>query len=261
MPRLVSSFLKIGINEKSARQLYLQRFKDRGWKDPVVRSLALVFVPRYFFEYSVVTEEGDGDKKFVSDFAVFRGLFDPLQKALVEDRFSEADLSNEFTQKVEFEVVKPGISRSDAKRIAAILLSKEKKVPKESIEFLRFTQYYIPFWSFKLECEKENFELEINAFSGELREVTPIRGKFQPWGRAVKETVSDLKKPRNWLSYLRESLSMLFKAVKLLFTNRLVRGFFRLLRESTAFQLAVLLIMLAVLVWMALGYPAIPFLS
>jgi len=253
MPKLVSSFLRIEVSEKSARQLYLDRFKDCGWKVPVARSFALVFVPRYFFEYSVVTEEGDGTRKFVSDFAVSHGVFDPARKEIVGESFSEADLTNEFTQKVEFDVAKSGLGRSDAKRVAAILLSKEKKAPKESIEFLRFTQYYIPFWRFKLECEKEIFEMEINAFSGEFHELTPIKSKFQPWGRAVKETVSDLKKPGNWLSYIRESLSALFKAFKFLFTNRVVKGFFRLLRRNTAFQLLVLFIILAALLWIAFG--------
>ena len=53
MPKLVNSFLRIQFNEKKARELLVEKFKERDWENPEVRELKLFFVPRYYFEYYI----------------------------------------------------------------------------------------------------------------------------------------------------------------------------------------------------------------
>ena len=257
MPRLLSGFLRIEFGEKQARELFEAGFKEKGWGTPLVKSFSLVFSPRYRFEYCIVGEEGEGRERRVSDFSVSKGIFDPMEKELAGGELKEADLASEFAGEAEFKVLNSGLGRKEAKKIAMFLLSKREKVPKESIEFLSFSLYHAPHWNFRLECENNNFEVEINASTGEYREVTPLPVKHQPWANAVQETFSDLKSPKTWFHYFGETASVFFKTFKALITNRFVKGFFSLLRGSKAVQLAVLVIILAILLCMAFGWPPV----
>jgi len=251
MPKLLDGFLRIQTGEKRARELFIKRFSERGWSFPVVREFGVVFEPRYFFEYSVFSEEGEGGKKFVSDFSVGRGCFDPISKLLLSKAIDESELVNEFKERVTFRLVRSEINQSEAKRIVSILISKERKVPRDSIEFLRFRRYYVPFWEFSLECEKRSFEVRVNAFTGELIEITPIPVKRKAWADAFQETISDLRKPMNWLSYFAELFSFIFHGFKSLFTHFPTRKFLRLLLKSKSVQLVVLILILAVLLFLA----------
>lgn len=251
MPRLVNSFLRVQFSEKKARGLLSEKFKERGWESPEVRELKLLFVPRYYFEYSIVNEESDENKKFVSDFCIEKGYFDPIAKELIVEQLSESDLTNEFNESVEFSVLHPTIKRSDAKKIASVLLSKERRVARDSIEFLHFNLYFVPVWCFVVEAEKKKFEIEINAFTGRVKELTPIPVKQRPWSQVLNETISDLKKPRNWLVYSGQILFSFFGIVKRIIAHRYVKGFFRALWKNRDLQLAILLIILFVLLYIA----------
>jgi len=164
---------------------------------------------------------------------------------------NESELVNEFKERVTFRVVRSEIDQSEAKRIVSILISKEKRVPRDSIEFLHFRRYYVPFWEFNLECEKRSFEVRVNAFTGELIEITPIPVKRKAWVDAFQETISDLKKPINWFSYFAELFSFVFREIKIVFVHLPIRQFLRLLLKNKSVQLVVLLVLLIVLLFLA----------
>ncbi len=257
MPRLFDGFLRIKTGDKRARELFTQRFSKRGWPFPVVRDFNLVFVPRYFFEYSVVLEGGEGSKKFVSDFSVGKGSFDPVSKSLSSEAIHESELLTEFEERfeerAETKVVRSEITQNEAKRIVSILISKEKKVPRDSIEFLHFRRYYVPFWDFQLESENKSFEVRVNAFSGELIELTPIPIMRKPWVNVFHETVSDLKKPRNWVSYFAELFYFIFRGFKAVFAHFHVKSLFLFFLKNKSAQLVLLIFVLIILLFFALS--------
>jgi len=253
LPKLIDPFLKIVVTEKEARQAFQDKFKAAGWPFATVREFSLVFTPRYAFEFSVVTERGEGDKKHVSEFSMEKGFFNPVLKTIVSEKLNESDLVNEFSLRAQRRIEHGGLTKSDSKKITGFLLSKEKKVPVTSIQFLKFLRYYIPFWEFKVDCNKKQFEIKVNAFTGELIGGEQIVELQQPWGRAVKETVGDLKKPGNWLSYFRESVAIVVVIFRKIFTNRFSKALFHAISKNHSFQLVVLLVLLVFLLFLVFG--------
>lgn len=251
MPKFLNNSLEIQIGEKRARELLNNRFKEKGWKRPIVRELVLLFFPRYRFEYHIACEEGEGKERCVSDFSLGKGVFDPRQKKLVEEEFTK-NFSKKTPEGTEFKVVHPDVRGNQAKKIVSLLLSKKEKTPKESIDFLHFTLFFVPVWSFTVECEEKRFEMEINAFSGKITEKTPIPVKTKPWSEAVEQSLTDLKKPKNWWVYFKEMVSVFSMVIKRLFFNKFVRGFFRLLWKNKTLQLIILLIVLFYLLYIAI---------
>ncbi len=250
MPKMVNSFLRIDYGERKARDLLSERFSQRGWGTPYVRELRLLFLPEYFFEYCIALEGGE-KKGVVSDFSVSKGCFDPVSKTLFQPSFTEADFSNEFNERAEFKVIDSGLRKTEAKKIVSFLLSKEKSVPRDSIEFINFSRYFVPVWNFVVDCDNSRFELEVNAFKGSVLEKKPIPPKKKPWSSATRETIKDLKKPKNWLSYLGEMVGGLVALAKSVYSNRLLGKFFSLLKSNKNFQLAVLFAILFALLFLA----------
>ncbi|MFH1234644.1 MAG: hypothetical protein V1493_03450 [Candidatus Diapherotrites archaeon] len=255
MPKLASSFFSIRFGKSEATRLLEKRLKERGFKDFEIRACSLFFRPRYFFEYCIVDEAGGEGKKIVQGFSSEKGLFDPSKKEILLGApvlaLSAAGLENEFEPDAEFSVGRPALRRNDAKKIVRILLSKEKKVPLPSIDILDFSLCFLPRWHFRVEAGKNVFDVGVNASTGELKELVPIPSEKQSWGEAAEETFADLKKPKNWLSYCAGVPSTCYSGFCRIAGALGLKNFLGLLWRNRDLQIAVAVLVLAILIYLA----------
>ncbi len=250
MPRLVNSFLRIETDDKAAKTNVSKFLSDRGYVSSDVREIKLEFLPRYFFEYSVTSHNEEEGKKIVSDFSLGKGFFNPLKKEMaIDPSYAKANLTNEFNGGIDFDVIKTELARNDAKKIVKALLSMEKKIAQESIDFLHFDLFFVPVWNLKMDCHTKTFELEVNAFTGVVYPVSKIGELQKPWGSAVYTAVNDLKKPAKWGEYLRDALHTVWAFISHPSWKKLIHA----LLHSHNIQLMVLLAILAVLLYVAFG--------
>ncbi len=255
MPRLAAGFFEIKLGKAEASDLLEKRLKERGFGGFEIRELVLFFLPRYFFEYCIVSEGNVEGKQVVSGFSAEKGLFDPALKEILLGApvlaLAEKGLANEFEEDAEFRVVQPALKRNDAKKIARILLSKEKKAPQASIDIMDFSLVFSPVWRFKVEAGKMFFEVEINASTGALKELTPVPTKKQSWGEAAGETFSDLQQPKNWLSYFASIHRLFYDGLAWLARSPFLKRTIGAVWKSRDLQIAILVVILAILAYLA----------
>lgn len=213
--------LPLSINLEQAIEL-LQKF----YRQSITRdSENLLFVPFYFFALLIYKTENGIVKEYKRQNIAFNAvdsniLFDvPLKET-----FTEID---ENVKHIELE---PKVALEEAERIVKITASHKYKVPIESVECLRSDTVYWPFFEIHVSApEKRTFK--IDAFSAKLIGEKP-RAKFST---LFAETVNDLKKPSNWLHYLKELAKDLGKFAYKFLKNRNV-------------QIAVLILILLILI-------------
>ncbi|MEM0359911.1 MAG: hypothetical protein QXK06_01060 [Candidatus Diapherotrites archaeon] len=257
MPRLAAGFFAIKFGKTDATAIAEKRIKEHGFSGPEIREARLFFLPRYFFEYCVVIASGENSKKVVDGFSSGKALFDPVLKELVPDSqvsALEADrIAYEFEEEIDFKVFKEKLKKSDAKKIAKILLSKEKKVPLSSLQILGFSLVFLPVWHFRFEEGRTSFEIEVNACTGALREIKPIPFKESSWNEAFGETFADLRNPKKWFSYLSLIPKTVYGFFEWLAFNPFLRRTARAVWKNRDLQIAILLVILAVLVLLFLS--------
>jgi len=250
MPKLVNSFLRLETGDKAAKASVSKYLSDRGHISSDVKEIKLELLPRYFFEYSVVNHGEEEGKNIVSDFSLGSGFFNPLLKEMATDPgYAKENLANKYPDRIELEVIKSDLARNDAKNIVKALLSKEKKITQESIDFLRFDLFFVPVWNLKMDCHSILHELEVNAFTGEVHPVSKIGEIKKPWGLAVHEAVADVKNPKNWGEYVKDALHTFVAFL----THPTWKKLFHAIRHSHNLQLIILLVFLAILLYTAFG--------
>jgi len=250
MPKLVNSFLRLETGDKEARAKVKEFLVERGHTSSDVREIKLELLPRYFFEYSVTSHGENEEKKIVSDFSIGKGFFNPLIKEMaIDPGYAKENLSNEFPDRIEFEVVKSALAKNDAEKIVTALLSKEKKIVRESIDFLHFDLFFVPMWNLKLDCHSKLFELEVNAFTGTVCPISKIEEQQKAWGSAAADAIKDLKKPANWGAYFKDALHTFWAFLTHPSWKKLVHA----LLHDHNLQLIVLLVILSVLLYSAFG--------
>ena len=245
----------VSFSKEELDGLVKEAWGGKHWRYFKTVSPTLLFEPYYFFSYDVFFEKKQEETGalVVSDtqagsmaLNAVSGEFDEELSALAESEEPEILKASPVPEGVETEIERVGLSEQEVKRIAPMRLAAKLEVSKSNVEISGIKLAFVPFWRVKVEIGGKAFELVVNAVNGEIASEDEIPYREKSLLELTGETLSELKSPNAWVEYTgrvynRIVGSGIMRAVgKAILTNRYV-------------QLAIVVIILAILFWPRVG--------
>ena len=167
--------------------------KEKNWKDFEIRTQRMYLRPYYFFNYDCVDESSTPISGRSAIDAV-TGEFSPFFPQLVEER------PINFRKEIEgeFELLKPAITKEEAKEVARIKISSNLGVKKENVVISGITLYYWPIWSVWVSIAGDDKKLDIDGVFGTPLNFEDIPEREPTWGESAKHVFSKMKRPSGW---------------------------------------------------------------
>lgn len=167
--------------------------KDKNWKDFEIKAQRMYLRPYYFFNYDCVGENIEHISGRSAIDAV-TGEFSPFFPQLVEER------PINFTKEIEgeFELLKPAITKQEAKDVARIKVSSQLGLKKEDVVISGVVLYYWPVWSVWVSIQGDERKLDIDGVFGTPLNFEDIPEREPTWGESAKHVFTKMKKPSGW---------------------------------------------------------------
>lgn len=239
--------------------LVKEHLGERHWKKFDLGEITLSYAPYYVFNFDAFLESDQGGKSVVSDHDSGTMAMNAVSGEL-SDEVAELAEENEIAfvkspgEGISFEVEKPSYSAEEVKRIAPLRIASKLGIGKEGVIASGFELAYLPEWVAKVKLEGEEYDLRVNAVSGEVISEEEIPFRQKGWGEVTKETLSDLKHPRGWVSHSRRLASTTHGAVY----HPKAKNAFQSFLENREFQLALLVLIAILIVMQLLGIMRLP---
>jgi len=221
------------------------------WRDYNTSKTSLFFEPYYLFTYDALFEEKSEETGALvakdtesGDMALnaVSGEFDEKVAPLIEEQEPEILKASPAPEGVEVEIERAYLSEAEVKKIVPMRLAAKLGVARQNIELSGFTFAFIPFWRIDVEVNEKEYELVVNAVTGEIAPEDEIPYREKSILELVGETVSELRSPNAWVEYSQRVLQRIVESEilhsigKAILTNRYV-------------QIAIVVVILAVAFW------------
>lgn len=254
MPKLTKQFPTLKVSEKNLEETIKHFLKQKHYSEFTLLEKSLEFTPYYLIEFDAFAEETHEGEKIVSQSFSGKTFLNAVSKQLdetVSDSFHEK-LSNEIPEKIPFKVLPEKLSKKNASKIASLLISKQKKLPKENIIISNTEEFFLPHWLVKIKLSNESeYLLKINAVTSEVSGEISAREKSMI--ELTQETISDLQKPEAWKEYTTSAISDAAKSPQ---TKSFLQTLSQTLKQNILHnefvQIAILLLILILLIYLAL---------
>ncbi len=243
MSKLSAPLIPFKITKEEAEQSIRNELTAKKWFDGKIEKTTLLLKAFYLIDFDLFDTENRNGEEIVSRHSFERLVFNPFlreidwQKSKLFAEQPALELLSEMEEGIEFKVARSLLATKQIAKIASIAISKEKSIPLEKIIISSTKPFYFPFWVLVVSFGQQKKEIEIDALDGNITKGSiPVRE--QPAAELAKETITELKEPKNWLSYSKELLIaalmllkriQLKKAFKLLWFSLLYKRFFQYL--------------------------------
>lgn len=261
MSKLTKQFPELKINESNLQEVIKGFLERRNYSEFHLIEKSLEFTPFFLIEFDAFSEEKHKEEKIVSSSFSGTAYLNAFSKQLDDsaEEFFKGKLTNQLPEKTEFKILSEKIPRKNAEKLFCLLISQQKKIPKENIVVSSIEEFFLPEWLVKIKLEENEFPLKINALTAEVTGEIPKRKKSLT--ELTKETVQELKQPSAWKQYTLAGISSATgtaKTAKSKETTSFAKtetSFLSMLKENLLhnefFQVIILIIILLILIFLA----------
>jgi len=241
------------------QELLESHLKERHWKKYEAGEITLHYTPYYVFNFDAFPESGGGGKLAVSESesgtGALNGVTGELSGEVAEfAEENEAIFVKSPGEGISFVVEKLSYNENEILRIAPLRLAAKLGIGKDEVIVSGLELVYLPEWIVGVKLAGEEYELSVSAVTGEIvsGEEIPLREKG--WSEVTKETLSDLKSPKGWVSHSKN----LAHSAKSALTHEKTKSGFSYFLESRSLQAILLVILAALILAQAFGFIKLP---
>jgi len=215
---LGNPLLPINESPLTAEQIVRKQMEKKNWLEFEVKPLTLELVPFFLFNYHYYLENtGDGKKTIKSSvhgILAVDGHAIKIRDDLVELLKNNWKKAIPEVPRGNFDQKWCNIDKREQDEVLKIQTAKFFDVPKENVVVSQARKLLLPWYRTEVIVDKKKYPLIIIAVDGSVHGVKNIPQREKGYLEITRETVSELKKPSNWINYSKEAFSDLFSASK-----------------------------------------------
>ncbi|MBS3062157.1 MAG: hypothetical protein J4215_06250 [Candidatus Diapherotrites archaeon] len=225
--------------------------EENRWKDPVVKSPSLVFLPYWFFHFDSFIEPTDpetgeksteeGERGTAALDAISGDLDDNVPQ--LYDHYSD-QLVVKPTQE-QFKVERSHFREDEVQKLAQLKMAAKLGLQKDDVVISGVRMMYLPVWIASAVFEENEMDFEIDAVEGNVLSEDQVPYKGKTASEIAKETFFDLREPAKWIGYLID----LAKTIAIfLWTNPVTEYIKKNFWTNRSFQYAVLTLVVLLII-------------
>ncbi len=177
------------LGEDAVSTLCADACRAKGWRDVVVLSASLQFVPFWMFNYDTYDgKSGRGEVNAIDGTLSFKYA-----------SYTKGSLSNEVNGHVDVPLIKP----SEANDVIRVKLVSHLGVGKDDVVISAVSLYYVPFWLCSVDLGDSTMSILVDGVSGEI--LTNIPEAEVSWDSVLRQTFEDVFSISGFISLAKES--------------------------------------------------------
>lgn len=202
---LGNPLLPLTLSAEEALKKISEVLKEKNWTDFESGELKLVLIPYFLYTYHYHTQSEENKEAVVKTTKdgtlALNGATLKVEEETVEIIHENLNkLAKEIPQ-IEHEVKKSLITKSTQEHLLKIKTAEFFSLPKDNVVISGIKQYMIPMFEMFTTIAKENYDISVNAVTGNVYGVDKVPEREKGFMEITKETLNDLKDPKQWLIY------------------------------------------------------------
>lgn len=202
--------LPINLTVISATESVKKEMEKRFWHEYELKSLKLNLVPYFLFNYHYYLEQDSASKhtikKSTHGILALDGHDVTVREDLVELIKHNWKKGSPAVPKGEFYEKWNNIEKREQDAVLTLKTAEFFGVPKENVVVSAARKVYIPFYKTSVVAAKKEYNLIINAVGGNIEGIKAIPQREKGYAEIARETIDELKDPKNWLKYSKEAV-------------------------------------------------------
>lgn len=205
---LSSPLLPINASIPKINQQIKEALSKKDWREIEIEKPTLILVPYFLYNYHYYTEHKDDGKGIIKDtfdgILVINGHTIKIEEDLVELIKHTWKKSVQTTPKEKFEEKWNNIDRKQQHEVIQLKTAEYFDVPKQNVIVTSVRKVLLAFYLTKVKIDHQEFDIKVNALNEKIIGLEKIPSREKGLIELTKETISDLKKPKNWWIYSKE---------------------------------------------------------
>jgi len=208
---LGSPLLPMNVSLQKATQDLKELLAKKFWNEVEVTHEMLILVPYFLFNYHYYVEkEEEGTqkiKKAVDGVLAIDGHSIKVEENMTDLIKYSWKKAQQNIPKMEFDEKWNNIDKKEQYEIVKLKTAEYFDVPKQNVIITSIRKVLVPFYSFKIVCDEEEYRVKMNVIDGTFYGMEEVPAREKGALELTKETLLDLKKPSKWVSYSKEMVS------------------------------------------------------
>lgn len=205
---LSSPLLPINASIPKINQQIKEALSKKDWREIEIEKPVLILVPYFLYNYHYYTEHKDDGKGIIKDtfdgILVINGHTIKIEEDLVELIKHSWKKSIQTTPKEKFEEKWNNIDRKQQHEVIQLKTAEYFDVPKQNVIVTSVRKVLLAFYLTKVKVDHQEFEIKVNALNEKILGLEKIPSREKGFVELTKDTLHDLKKPKNWWIYSKE---------------------------------------------------------
>lgn len=207
---LGNPLLPINLTATSAADSVKKELGKRFWRGYELRPLKLNLVPYFLFNYHYYLEQdpqgNKSIKKSTHGILALDGHGIAVREDLVELIKHNWKKGTPIVPKGEFYEKWNNVGKREQDAVLALKTAEYFGVPKSNVVTSAARQVFIPFYKTGVSLGGKEYNLIINAVDGTIEGIKNIPQREKGYLEITRETVDELRDPKNWLKYSQEAV-------------------------------------------------------
>jgi hypothetical protein len=200
----------------SAEQLVRKQLEKKSWLEYEIKPLVLELVPFFLFNYHYYIENPGPGKSIVKN--TIHGIL-VINGHSIEVREDLVDLIKHSWKKAvpevprgEFEEKWCNIDKREQDEVLKMQTAKYFNIPKDNVVVSSARKLFVPRYRTEAVIEGKKFPLLIYAIDGSIEGIKSVPEREKGYLELTRETIFELKKPKNWINYSKEAIMDIFSS-------------------------------------------------
>ncbi len=208
---LSNPLLPLNASIPKINQKIKEALEKKDWHEFEIEKPTLILVPYLLYNYHYYTEHKNSAKGVINE--THDGvLVINAHKIKIEEKLTDLikytwKKSIQTIPKEKFEEKWNNIDRKQQHEVIQLKTADYFDVPKQNVIITSVRKVLLGFYLTKIKMGESEFDLKINAVDEKIEGLEKIPSREKGIVELTKSTLSDLKKPKNWLVYTKEFFS------------------------------------------------------
>ncbi len=206
---LGNPLLPINITVLGAEESVRKKLDQKNWHEFELKPIKLILVPYFLYNYHYFVEgTGDGKKTVkstVHGILAVDGHDIEIREELVELLKTTWKKAIAEVPRGQFDEKWCNIEKKEQEEVLQLKTAEWFEVPKQNVVISSPKKFFVPFYKTGVKIENKEYPLIINAIDGAIEGMKEIPEREKGYLEITRETVSELKHPKNWIKYSREA--------------------------------------------------------
>ncbi len=197
--------LQLRITMEDVMGILERILKERHWKSFDLANISLLYVPYWFFNYDVYQESEGQSRNYSAQMCMdaVRGDLKPIMINILDN--IPVEQSTEINHGVKYELMKPLVSKDEAKSIAQLKVAGEMQLPKSTVTISGAHLVFIPIWRIWVTLKSGIQRIELDGVSGSPFHIERVPEKQRGIQEVTMDMLHDLTTPAGWVDYSKKA--------------------------------------------------------